>query len=276
MSSSAEIKGVMQAIIQRMMDQVMQNVLIHDPFIPEKHRAAKPLYAALVPEEIFKAAHFERRFVTPFGKAWERLAVEVARAHFGQAQVQYTISGTVKAERLRRITEILNTLEHPRSGKERVRPSWERELNYVLQGDGERIPVSVLCDVYVSDLEGQKFAVELKAPLPNSDQCKVSKEKLLKLFAMEERPIEKAFFALPYNPYGARDQYNWSFPARWFDMRHDPVVLIGDEFWDWVGGIGTYQVLVEAVNDLGAQYKDRIYKEFFGIVPPTDGLSRLT
>jgi hypothetical protein len=27
----------------------------------------KPLYAALVPDEIFKGSDFERRFVTPFG-----------------------------------------------------------------------------------------------------------------------------------------------------------------------------------------------------------------
>lgn len=50
-----------------MMDQVMERVLITDPFIKENHRSSKPLSAALVPDEIFKGSHFERRFVTPFG-----------------------------------------------------------------------------------------------------------------------------------------------------------------------------------------------------------------
>ena len=55
-------------------------------------------------------------------------------------------------------------------------------------------------------------AFELKAPLPNSDQTKVSKEKLLKLYSMEPLQIDEAYYALPYNPYGSRQNYSWSFP----------------------------------------------------------------
>lgn len=61
-----------------MMDRVMNKVLITDPFVVEKHHASKPLYAALVPDEIFKGSHFERRFVTPFGSIWEKLTVSAA------------------------------------------------------------------------------------------------------------------------------------------------------------------------------------------------------
>ncbi len=49
-------KNVTEAIlnvIQTMMDRVMERVLITDPFVAEKHHANKPLYAALVPDEIF-------------------------------------------------------------------------------------------------------------------------------------------------------------------------------------------------------------------------------
>lgn len=41
-------------VIQTMMDRVMEKVLVTDPFVAEKHHANKPLYAALVPDEIFK------------------------------------------------------------------------------------------------------------------------------------------------------------------------------------------------------------------------------
>ena len=52
----------------------MENVLTKDPFIVETHRAKKFF---LLPScgEIFKDAHFGERFVTPFGTAWEKLAV---------------------------------------------------------------------------------------------------------------------------------------------------------------------------------------------------------
>jgi len=175
--------------------------------------------------------------------------------------------GQIPEERLRRIQEVLNKLEHPEKGGNRVVPNWENELKYVLEGDGELIPTTVISDIYV-EKGNTKYAFELKAPLPNSDQTKVSKEKLLKLYSMVEQPVSSAFYALPYNPYGKRENYNWSFPARWFDMKKDTAVLIGDEFWDLIGGKGTYQLFIDEINKLGIGYKNRIYREYLGIDNP--------
>lgn len=271
MTENIEMKMAIQDVIKAMMDRVMEKVLINDPFLPEEHKAKKPLYAALVPDEIFKGSHFERRFVTPFGKVWEKLAVVAGIEGLGLCEMGHTVVGKVKSERLRRITEVLNRLEHAEEGQRKVHPNWQKELDYVLAGDGEDYPVQVVCDVFAEDLKTKKkYAFELKAPLPNSDQTKVSKEKMFKLYAMQPRIIDEAYYALPYNPYGKRENYSWSFPARWFDMKHDSVVLIGDEFWEKIGGLGTYQAFINAVNEIGLTYKERIYKEFLGITPPVD------
>ena len=269
MANDRHMKEAIQSVIRGMMERVMQRVMVEDPFLAEQHRATKPLYAALVPDEIFKGSHFERRFVTPFGKAWEKLAVVAANQGLGFGTMDYAVKGTVKEERLRRIQEVLNTLEHPEKGKRRVKPDWERELEYVLQGGGDEIPTQVVCDIYAEDRKhGKRYTFELKAPLPNSDQTKVSKEKLLKLYSMEPRQVDAAYYALPYNPYGCKQDYAWSFPARWFNMKEDAVVLIGDEFWENIGGMGTYQAFIEAVNEIGPAYRERIYREFLGIEPP--------
>ena len=114
-------------IISDMMERIMEKVLQSDPFIPENHHAAKPLYAALVPDEIFKGSHFERRFVTPFGSVWEKLAVVVSREMHGFCEQGKLVEGTIK-----------------------------------------------------SKSTGKTYAFELKGPLPNSDQTKVSKEKMFK------------------------------------------------------------------------------------------------
>ena len=272
MISEQEMKKAIQSVIKSMMDRVMNKVLVEDPFIKEEHRAKKPLYAALVPDEIFKGSHFERRFVTPFGDAWEKLAIVAANTGLGYGIKGYSIIGKINSERLRRIQQVLDSLEHPEKGKKRMGPNWNNELQYVLEGkSGEIIPITVLCDVYTEDRKtNKKYTFELKAPLPNSDQTKVSKEKLLKLYSMEPVQIDGAYYALPYNPYGKRSDYSWSFPARWFDMKNDEVVLIGDEFWEKIGGIGTYKAFINAVNEIGKEYKDRIYREFLGIEPPTD------
>ena len=229
--------------IQTMMDKVMDKVLIKDPFIVEKHHAAKPLYAALVPDEIFKGSHFERRFVTPFGTIWEKLAVQVAQAYHGHCEQGTSIEGTIGEKSLRRIQEVLNKLEHGMEGKKKATPNWEKELAYIKAGGGRPIPVSVTCDILIKSKRNEKtYAFELKAPLPNSDQTKVSKEKMFKLLAMNEPIVTNAYYALVYNPYGEkRTDYAWPFPKRWFDMINDQSVLIGEEFWNLIGGEGTYK-----------------------------------
>lgn len=272
MISKQKMKKAIQAVIKSMMDRIMDKVLVEDPFIKEDHKAKKPLYAALVPDEIFKGSHFERRFVTPFGKVWEKLAIVAASKGLGYGEQEVSIKGNINSERLRRIQEILNKLEHSGKGKEKVRPDWKRELKYILEGKSKKlIPTTVICDVYAEDRKKKKkYAFELKAPLPNSDQTKVSKEKILKLYSMKPIQVDGAYYALPYNPYGKRVDYTWAFPARWFDMKNDKVVLIGDEFWEKIGGTGTYKAFINAVNEIGKEYKDRIYREFLGIEPPGD------
>lgn len=272
MTNEQEMKLAIQSVIKEMMDRIMHKILVDDPFIKEDHRAEKPLYAALVPDEIFKGSHFERRFVTPFGNAWEKLAIVAASKGLGYGEKGVNIKGQVNAERLRRIQETLNNLEHSEKGEKKIRPNWKKELKYILEGKSEKlIPTTVICDVYAEDKKNKKkYTFELKAPLPNSDQTKVSKEKILKLYSMEPMQIDGAYYALPYNPYGKRSDYAWAFPARWFDMKNDEVVLIGDEFWEKIGGTGTYKAFINAVNEIGKEYKDRIYREFLGIEPPVD------
>jgi hypothetical protein len=271
MNKEERVALAIKDVVSKMMDRVMDNVLIKDPFIKEKHHSAKPLYAALVPDEIFKGSHFERRFVTPFGSVWEKLAQVVAIEAHGNCSMGHTINGNIGSESLRRIQEVLNKLEHNTKGIEKVKPDWKTELEYIIQGGGELIPVSVVCDIFIHNEEtNTRYAFELKGPLPNSDQTKVSKEKIFKLLAMNPKQVDFAYFALPYNPYGRKEDYKWGFPLRWFNMQKDESVLIGDEFWELIGGKGTYNNFIKEVNLLGKDYRERIYREFLEIEPPAN------
>lgn len=264
-----DVKNAVLDVVKALMDRVMDKVLKIDPFVVEKHHANKPLYAALVPDEIFKGSHFERRFVTPFGSVWEKLAVKVATAYHGHCVQGASVEGTIGDISLRRIQEVLNRLEHSVKGQERQRPNWNEELKYIKAGGGNPIPVSVTCDILINSNKTHKtYAFELKAPLPNSDQTKVSKEKMFKLYAMNEHIVNDAFYALVYNPYGKKENYDWQFPKRWFDMINDSCVLIGDEFWNFIGGRDTYETFISEINKLGVTYKERIYREYLGIEPP--------
>jgi hypothetical protein len=54
MTTQERVADAIKMIIESMMNRVMDNVLVNDPFIEEEHHAKKPLYSALVPDEIFK------------------------------------------------------------------------------------------------------------------------------------------------------------------------------------------------------------------------------
>ncbi len=267
-----EMKDAIQSEIKALMDSVLQNALVNKPFDVEHLRKTRPLYLALVPQEIFKGSHFERKFVTPFGKSWQKLAKVAAEKSMGYCQTEYMIEGMVDSERLRRIQTVLDKLEHGLKLGKRIKPNWDQELDYILAGKSvNETPCRVNCDIYAIDQKNNKrYSYELKTPLPNSDITKVSKEKLFKLYSMKPRLIDEAYFALPYNPFGKKEDYHWSPPMRWFDMIHDKSVLIGEEFWEGIGGIGTYDTLINAVNEIGEVYKNLIYHEYLGIEPPED------
>jgi hypothetical protein len=143
-----KINAGINKVITEMMDKVMDRVLFTDPFIKENHHLNKPLYAALVPDEIFKGSHFERRFVTPFGGVWEKLAQVVAQEYHGHCEIGKTITGQVGMERLRRIQEVLNRLEHKQKGVEKIKPNWNEELKYILEGGGKPIGASQIVALY--------------------------------------------------------------------------------------------------------------------------------
>lgn len=256
-------------VVSKMMELVLNNVLYNKPFIQEVFKRDKPIYAALVPYEIWKGSYFERRFVTDFGKTWQHLAVVAAEEAHAVAKEEYLIEGTIYEGRLKRIQEVLNKLDHKTKGSPRISPDWKSELKYIMQGKGKPVPVSVQCDLYIEMHNGKKYSFEIKGPQPNSDQTKVSKEKIFKLLAMNEKPVEMAFFALAYNPFGkTKADYKWPFADKWFCMKDDPCVLIGNEMWDLIGGKGTYQDFVSEINKLGIEYKERIYREYLRMEPP--------
>ena len=67
------------------------------------------------------------------------------------------------------------------------------------------------------------------------------------------------YFGLPYNPFGEkRELYNFHPPMGIFDFRHDPVVLIGRDMWDTIGGVGCYNELLEIASQVGKETRESI------------------
>lgn len=230
-----------------------------EPWDVEEERRLRPFAFALVPEEVWKGAKFERSFATSFGAAWEEMALLVARDKYDHAERGGRYAGRLHQEQLSQIQRILNELE---SGSRR--PDWDAEFDSVLDArTGGMVDVGVIADLHAWNDDGSHLFFEVKAPKPNSDQTKVSKEKMLKLSAMLGTTC--AYYALPYNPYASREAYGWTPPKRWFNMSTDEVVLIGPDFWDKVGGAGAWDDLMELLDEVGGKLHERIRREYLGL-----------
>lgn len=260
---NAKTEKLIIEIIARFMENVLNRRLIDEPWNYEDYKKKLPFHVALVPEEIWKSAKFERSFVTSLGMiGWQDIAKVIAEDKRVVAKCNFKIKGKINRNKLNKIYEILNRLE-----RNEMKPNWNKELEEIMaETEKELKNISVIADLYVEDIKKkEKLCFEIKSPLPNSDQTRVSKEKLLKLYSLEGHPIDGAYFALPFNPFGTKEKYNHPYPFRWFNMRTDKVVIMAESFWDLLGGKGTYEALVKVFEKVGNKYKGKIKKEYLGL-----------
>ncbi len=121
----------------------------------------------------------------------------------------------------------------------------------------------VKVDLYLRDSGGNELFFEMKSPKPNKDQCVGTTEKLLVLHAMRGAgpPRVRTYYAMAFNPYGdARSDYHHSFAEKYLDIEGQ--VLIGKEFWDFVGGSGTYEEVLAVYREVGEEMKPEVVRRF--------------
>ncbi|MGH7275209.1 MAG: TdeIII family type II restriction endonuclease, partial [Nitrospiria bacterium] len=118
---------------------------------------------------------------------------------------------------------------------------------------GPQTPRWKVSDIFFKESNGNETYIEVKSPKPNKGQCVEIADRQLHIHAIRKSgpPKVRTYFAMAYNPYGDKKaDYNHSF-KRYLDM--DRQVLLGAEFWDLVGGTGTYQEVLSIYREVGLE-----------------------
>lgn len=220
---------------------------------------------AFMPEAEVDRVLLDSKFMaslsTSMGSWYEQMAALIAQERFGRAQ-KVRIEGTLSEGGADAVAAIMRDLEN-----RAVKPSYADESRRIREavahGDAtnpRRVAITV--DFFVPDANGVVFAAEMKTPRPNRSMVKSEKRKLLELRALlyqqfPDKPPDKirTCFAFPYNPYKTRPAFEkqWAFGREFVDFRNE--FLVGKEFWDYIGGEGTYEALLEIVQEVGASMK---------------------
>ncbi|VAW41936.1 hypothetical protein MNBD_GAMMA01-416, partial [hydrothermal vent metagenome] len=169
-----------------------------------------------------------------------------------QAELQKTTMANVYKGA---IDEVERTCSALRNGSQL--PNWKKEVAAVSSfSKGDTVVRRVISDLWL-EKDGVEHYISIKTVAPNLDQSEIAKKDMLLLKA--ENPVFKTYFALYYNPNGPqRSDYNHSFPMKIFNMHTDECVLIGKDYWGFLGGAGTYEKLLEVFSEVGEGTKSSL------------------
>lgn len=189
---------------------------------------------------------------------FEQVGQLIAEPRAKRAIGQYKeFKGYISSEAVLKIDSIMREL---RSGPRK--PDKEKETKEVLdvagKGDmGKKLKERV--DLFVEMKDGKEYYFELKTAKPNISGFAGIKKQLLDWIAMRgsENPKAdiKTIVAIPYNPYEPEPYERWTLRGL-FDLQQE--VLVGVEFWDLLGGKGTFEDLLMVFEKAGLELYDEI------------------
>lgn len=216
-------------------------------------KSHKPFHKALLTDDIVRISSFERSFSTSFGQGpVEKISELVAIENGFRAERQREIYLNLYKGAVDEVERISSAL---RSGNQK--PNWSKEIKTVSSyNKGDTVVRRVISDLWL-EKDGREYFFSIKTVTPNLDQSEIAKKDMLLL--KSENIDYETFFALYYNPNGKnRIDYKHSFPMKMFDMHKDECVLIGEDYWNFLGGEGTYDELLEIFAEVGLKTKRQL------------------
>ncbi len=242
------LEGFIQGLIEEHKNKPVQMTL-GAPEIVSTDGSLKPFHEALLPEGMIRINKFERSFSTKLGTTFEEVAKLVAKDYHAVSERGYKVTGNVSTEAISKIESIVSAVDA--GGMKSTYPELIKKVVATsLKGGETRTKIA---DLHIKSSEDNEYFFEIKSPKPNKGQCLEATDRLLHIHAIKRLspPRVNTFFAMAYNPYGDKKHYNHSFTKSYMDLENQ--VLIGKEFWDLVGGSGTYEEVLGIYREVGKE-----------------------
>ncbi len=252
------LEGFLQGLLNKYDPNIVgEETLKKKIFSPERGEY-KPFHEALIPSELLRIQRFFRSFSTSLGQGvFEYIAKLIAESSSKWADVRTNHPfGVLATPEIQSHVDTFVEKIQARQVKPYPYPKFPKPKSK------SKETKEIVVDLSFKDARsGQRYFIEIKSPKPNKDQTKQTKIKFA--FLKASYPGSETYFALPYNPYGERkSNYKWSFTKMFFDLDHE--VMIGREFWDFLGGRGTYKKILEIFERVGRTKGKAITKRLIG------------
>lgn len=200
---------------------------------------------------------------TMLGSQYEIIARDIAQSNplFSEAK-KIVLTGKISMDEKAVIRDIVKDLEEDKTGS-----SYDAEVGKIYGAKKENLKETrITIDLYLKTKNGKEIFIEMKGPDPNKKEVRAAKEDLLNIVAIKKRDVsfekfsEKVGVVLGVYYNNKEGGYN--------NWKVSPVfepgkgLLVQEEFWDFLGGEGTYEeivnIITEIKDDVGPKIKEKI------------------
>lgn len=220
-----------------------------------------PFHFRLLGRDRMALYSFIHSLNTTFGTSiFEPVAEILATSRFSNSQKQFFVGNRISQKAQVEIQKIINELTTGKNPdkKEEV----ERIRKVCLSGKFNKLK-TVKVDLYIESKDGEIYLFDIKTAKPNISNFKDFKRTLLEWIAiyLAKNPtaIINSYIAIPYNPYEPNPYERWTLKGM-LDL--DNELKVAEEFWDFLGGDGSYNQLLNCFERAGIELRDEIDRFF--------------
>jgi len=255
-----ELKTTIKTIIRDCILNKLNNYQAKDNYMP--------FHYLLIGEKRMAYYSFVHSLNTSLGsKVFEQIAFNLANSNkdkFKKVQRQYEVGSEISISAQNEIQAIIDELSQTSESDKNA--EIERIRIACQAGNQTTSSKMTKVDLYIETKDGEIYLFDLKGSTPNINTAKIIKRNLLEWTAvMLTQDIGlniHSCIAIPYNRYKSQKYNPWTLKI--LDLKNE--VKVGEEFWDYLGGEGTYESLLDCFKEVGQDNAKEINKYFQGNV----------
>lgn len=220
-----------------------------------------PFHYRLLGKDRMALFSFIQSLNTTFGTSiFEPVAETLAKLKHKQAKRRYVLGNKISKEAQKEIQNIINELT---IGKNPDKKEEIERIRRVCQ-EGEIVKLkTTLVDFCVISYDDNIHLFDIKTAKPNIGEFKSYKRTLLEWLAIffYENPEAKvnSYIAIPYNPYESKPYERWTLKGM-LDLENE--LMVADEFWNFLGGEGAYEEVLNCFERAGIKLRPEIHEYF--------------
>ncbi|MCX8092675.1 MAG: TdeIII family type II restriction endonuclease [Candidatus Goldbacteria bacterium] len=247
---------------KKKIEEIIENSIIKKFKAYKPETINMPFHYRLLGKDRMALFSFIHSLNTTFGTSiFEPVAEEVAKIKFVESKSQFVVGNKISELAQKEIQNIINKISIAEKIPDKISET-EIIRKVCRQGHINKIK-TVKVDLYIKNSNNEVYLFDLKTAKPNISNFKDFKRTLLEWIAIylfkEPQAKVNTCLAIPYNPYEPKPYERWTLKGM-IDIKEE--LKVAEEFWDFLGGKGTYQELLDCFEKVGIKLRPKIDKYF--------------